>query len=112
MNTEQTTDGRRVLRRYSVADRERLRNEYHASGQTRQEFCLERGIKLMTFHGWFKKAKIASKSSDKGTSGFAEVQVKRRAAPLEIEMPGGKRFGLYINDEAAVSRLIRGVLGC
>jgi hypothetical protein len=79
--------------------------EYSSSGQTKKDFCLGRKINLGTFHGWYKKLR-------KTKLRLAEVEVRRKAAPLEIELPGGKRLGLYINDEAAMVRLIRGVFSC
>ena len=55
MNTEQTAEGRRVIRRHSVEDRERLIREQTESGMTKKAFCKERGIHVSTFHGWHKE---------------------------------------------------------
>lgn len=106
MNTEQATEGRRVFRRYTAEDRDRLIREHAASGMTKKAFCAERGMHVSTFHWWLKVRKQAVRPQ------FAEVAVKRKVPPVEIELPGGRRFGLYINDQESVVRLIRGVLSC
>ena len=53
--------------------------EQEESGKSRREFCEERGINVMTFHGWFKKAKPAVK-------GFAEVVLPDNGSGAEIEI--------------------------
>lgn len=106
MNTKQATEGRRVVRRYTAEDRERLIREQAESGMTQKAFCEERGINVSTFHWWRKEKRKVTVPK------LAEVAVKRKAAPVEIELPGGRRFGLYINDQESVARLIRGVLTC
>jgi len=106
MNEEQATQSRRVIRHYSAEDRERLIREQAESGLTKKAFCEKRGVHVSTFHWWNKQRKKGARLQ------LAEVEVRHKVAPLEIELPGGKRFGLYINDEAAVARLIRGVFSC
>lgn len=106
MKAEQATGGRRVVRRYSAGDRDRLIREYHASGQTKKDFCDGRGVNLGTFHGWFKKPENAKPK-------LAEVEVGRSGAPIEIELPDGRRIGLHLNGESVeLAKLIRGVLQC
>jgi hypothetical protein len=108
MNTEQPTEeGRRVKKRYSAEDREKLIKEFEESGLTRQAFCEGRGLKLTTFHGWFKMR-------SKEPTGFAEVEVtEAEKAPIEIGLSGGLRLGIYLNgDQAELIKLCRGILGC
>lgn len=105
MNEEQPTQSRRVIRHYSAEDRERLIREQAQSGMSKKDFCEERGVHVSTFHTWIKQRKTSGPQ-------LAEVEVKRKEAPIEIELAGGRRLGFYINDEAAVARLIRGVLSC
>ena len=107
MNAEQPTESRRVVRRYNAQDREQLIKDYEDSGQTRQAFCEERGLKLSTFHGWFKKER-------KAPPAFAEVEVaEANRAPIEIGLPGGPRLGIYLNgDQGELIKLCRGILGC
>jgi len=107
MNTEQATEGRRFLRRYTVEEREQLIREQAESGMTKKAFCKERGIHVSTFHGWRKDKQEAG-----GLQQLAEVEVVHKAAPVELVLPGGRRLGIYIHDEASVVRLIRGVMAC
>lgn len=80
--------------------------EQAESGMTRKAFCADRGIHFSTFQDWHKKRKKALLAH------FAEVSVKRKAAPVEIELPGGGRIGIHINDAQFMGKLIRGVLSC
>jgi len=81
MNEEQPTQSRRVIRHYSAEDRERLIREQAESGISKKDFCEERGVHVSTFHTWIKMRKTSAPK-------LAEVEVKRRAAPIEVELPG------------------------
>jgi len=107
MNEDQATAGRRVQRRYSAKERERLIEECKASGKSRQVFCEEYGLKLTTFYGWLKKAERASAC-------FAKVEVSPPGSlPIEIVLPNGIKLGIYLNGKQDdLVGLIRGVLGC
>ena len=108
MNAEQATEeSRRVKKRHSAEDRERLIKEYETSGLTRQAFCKERGLKVTTFHSWFKMR-------GKQPTGFAEVEVPEpERAPIEVELPGGFRLGIRLHgDHNELIKLCRGILGC
>jgi transposase-like protein len=118
MNAEQAVQGRRVKRRYSAEDRERLMAEYKVSGKTRKAFCAESGINVTTMHGWFKAARKAAlgqgKKAKSSKQVLAEVEVASGVqAPIEIALPSGKRLGIYLNGEdKSLIKLIRGVLAC
>lgn len=105
MNTKIAAGNRRVLKRLSWQDRERLITEQKASGKTRQVFCMERGINLGTFYGWVK---VVNKRR------FTKVEVvERKAAPIEIELPWGGRIGIHLNGNCEeLIRLFRGVMAC
>jgi len=56
MHTEQPTESRRVLAKYSAEDRERLTNEWKSSGQSKKDFCEQHGVNLGTFYKWTRKS--------------------------------------------------------
>ena len=104
MNNTHDKPERRVLKRHNAQEREQLIKKYKNSGKSRQAFCVENGIPLTTFHGWFKKAK-------KRIPGFLQVDVAGKPAPIEIEMPGGFRIGIYLNgDQKELALLLKAVL--
>lgn len=109
MSAEILTEGRRVRRRLSVEDRERLIVEFEKSGLTRKEFCSRRGLVLTTFHGWFKKRKPK-------VSGFAEVAVPvepEAEAEIEIQLANGACVWLRPgNDRKGLGELIREIARC
>ncbi len=113
MNTEiPATEGRleearsrRILKRYSTEERERLIREYKSGNQTQQAFCEERGINPTTFSGWFKHRQ-------RKDGGFAEVELTAPDAPLEVSLPNGLRIGLrYGGQPEALVDFVRRVLG-
>jgi len=110
MNTEETAkqDGNRA-RQYKSQQREELLKEYKASGLGRKEFCEQRGIRLTTFYGWFKKRR-----KKRTTPAFAQVKVTApKQAPIEIHLPNGQKLGILLNGkQEELASLIRGVLGC
>ena len=125
MNTEAVTGGRRVLRRYSAEDRERLIREFNASGKSRRAFCEERGINLGTFHGWFttlrKPQKRRRRRRPDAEKQFAEVTVAvdqpngngESDAEIEIELSNGTHVWIRPgDDQKALVELVRGVAGC
>ncbi|MFC1462442.1 hypothetical protein ACFLQU_02445 [Verrucomicrobiota bacterium] len=125
MNTETVTEGRRVVRRCSAADREQLIREYEASGKSRKAFCEERGINLGTFHGWFSTLRVAGKRRRGKARGakqkFAEVTVAvdrpgnaaDSEAEIEIGLPNGSHVWIRPGkNQEELAELIRGVAGC
>ena len=110
MNTEQTTQRRRVLLRYSIEDRERIIEEHKRSGLSKIDFCKERGIKLTTFYGWTKK-KRSFKKQKKKKSFFKEVSLPvAGAAPVEITLPNGTRISIRHTQSKELISMVRGVI--
>ena len=99
---------RRVLRRYSTEDRERLVREQAESGQTKKAFCEERGIVLQTFYGWTKRRGFTRKPR------FAQVELAVPIqAAVEVLLPNGARIGIrHQGKRDDLVSLIRGVAGC
>lgn len=100
---------RRVLRRYSAEDRERLMREQAQSGLTKKGFCAQHGISLGTFHGWSKPRR-----SLPHRSAFAEVEVAAHMqAAVEVLLPNGARVGIrHQGRRDDLVALVRGVAGC
>ncbi|OGV69866.1 MAG: hypothetical protein A2283_12990 [Lentisphaerae bacterium RIFOXYA12_FULL_48_11] len=75
-------EGRRVLRRRSVQEREQLVEEFKASGAKSQAaFCEERSIKLTTFKSWFYKKNPREAHLTEVTVAMPE------AVPVEVIFP-------------------------
>ena len=109
MKTKQGRRGRRVLKRYSAEDRERLLREYVKSGQSQAEFCRDHGVNDTTFNGWLRR-----KRGEEPV--FAEVKMPELMevrGGLEIRLPGGVSVVLddRWNAEQA-AELVRRVAGC
>jgi len=106
METEQPTRKRRVLRRYSAEDRERLVREHAASGLTKKAFCAQQDINLGTFHGWGKLTQAAA-------AVFAQVDVPTSApTAVEVLLPNGVRVGIrHEGRREDLVELLRGVAG-
>lgn len=113
METKQETEGRRVLKRYSAEDRERLIKEYEASGQKRREFCEQQGINLTTFHGWFRPKSVARREKNQRENPFVEMKVPvSPGAPIEIQLGNGTRVGIHLHGtQEDMVALIRGIAG-
>ncbi len=109
MKTQQPVKRRRVLRRYSVADRERLLRAQAHSGLTIKAFCEREGIKPWTFYEWTKK-----RGMKKRRRGFAEVEVTPSpAAAIEVVLPNGARIGIrQQGGQEQLVALVRGLAGC
>ena len=90
MNAEGTTTKRRAPQRRSAEERERLIQEWKASGKTRGEFCAERGVNVTTFHGWFKK-KPKKKSVKKPKLARVELTAGLTGNGTEVVLPNGCR---------------------
>jgi len=108
MSEEQPTPGRRVLRRYSAADRARLIREHAASGLTKKAFCEQQGINVGTFMGW---RHLPAAKPD--AAAFAEVELAAATtAAVEIMFPNGARVGIrHQGKRADLIGLVRGVAG-
>jgi transposase-like protein len=104
MNDEQPPPNRRVTRRHSVADRERLLDEFKSSGLTQRAFAGRLGIHPATLSGWVRKAAQAPE-------GFAEVSLPLSApAPIEVDLPNGVRIRVRTTgDVSRTAELIRAV---
>ena len=118
METEQVTEGRRVLKRYSAEDRERLIKECEASGRSRREFCEQHGINLTTFHGWFQSSPSATARRGKKRKGtkakkFVEMNVPTaQRAPIEVRLANGTQVGIHPHGTPEdLVALIRGISG-
>jgi len=109
MRTHPATRRRRVLKRYSAEDRQRLISEQGQSGLTKKAFCEQRGINLGTFYGW-----RAAKRAIIRRPAFAEVQVVGCAqAAVEVLLPNGARVGIrHQGKREDLIALVRGVAGC
>ena len=105
MNDEQPTAERRVKRRHSAEDRERLIAEFKASGLTGRAFSEQKGIHPTTLSGWVSRA-------DQASSGFAELSVPISSpAPIEVDLPNGVRLRVRTTgDVTRTAELIRAVV--
>ncbi len=106
MENSETTPGRRVLRRYSDADRKKLIDKFKATGGTKKAFSEAHGIHPTTFSGWLKRKR-------ERLSGFVEVEVPRGApAPIEVGLPNGSLIRVHtsgdLNRTAQLIRLVTG----
>ncbi len=108
MNEEQVTLGRRVNRRYSADDRERLIREHAASGLTKKAFCEQQGIKVGTFMGWCN-----SYVATQDASPFAQVELAAdTSVAVAIVFRNGARVGIrYQGRRGELVALVRGVAG-
>lgn len=108
MNTEEPTKRRRVVRRYSAEDRERLIREHASSGLSKKAFCAQRGVNVGTFMGWRNLP-----AGQKQHPGFAQVEVAASLpAAVEILLPNGVRVGIrHQGKRAELVALVRGVAG-
>ena len=114
MNNEKGKKSRGRIR-WSEEGRKRLMEEYAVSGQTKKEFCLERGVNLGTFHGWYKRSKQKKRKKAKGCKPvFKEVHLPvSPVSPIEIILPGGVRVCLRESgNRAELVELIRGIAQC
>ena len=59
--------------------------EFRASGQSMQAFCLPRGISINCLSRWLKRGEMQTES---GSSAFAVVQVNSSAQRLFAEVNG------------------------
>ena len=104
MNDITPTPQRRVYRRYSAEDRERLINEFQTSGQTGRAFCEEQGLHPATLSKWIRRASPVP-------TGFTEVSVAMPSpAPIEVDLPNGVRIRVRTTgDISRTAELIRAV---
>jgi len=109
MHNEQPAERRRVHKRYSAADRERLIHEQARSGLTKTAFCAREGIALPTFHSWAHRPLPVKRQS-----AFAEVELPTLTqAAVEVLLPNGTRIGIrHQGKREDLVALIRGVSGC
>jgi hypothetical protein len=75
---------------------ERFISEYKKSGLTRQQFCENNGIKLVTFHWWMKRHNDAGKKKATTRPSFISVQPSRSqedsVCNFTIDFPSGTRL--------------------
>ena len=111
MNNEQPAERRRVHRRYTAEDRERLIQEQARSGLTKKAFCAREDIALPTFHSW-----RLDRMPIKRQPAFAEVELSGTtpvAFEVEVLLPTGARVGIrHQGRREDLVALIRGVSGC
>lgn len=90
MKAELSAKRRRVLRRYTAQDRERLIQAHARSGLTIKAFCERENIKPQTFYWWTKQTRALQRRPQ-----FAEVEVAPRVtAAVEVLLPNGARVGI------------------
>jgi len=92
MKAERPARRRRVSKRYSAEDRERLIQEQAQSGLTKTVFCARQGVNLWTFYGWAKKRRSGERKL-----AFAQVEVAA-CTPAAVEV-------LLPNDPASASAI-------
>ena len=110
MEAESPTPKRRVVTRYSEADRERLIGEQASSGVTKTAFCAQRGINLSTFHGWAKRRKGRKEREPVFAQG--QLVLSAEAADVEVLLPNGVRVSIrHAGQCEELVSLIRGVAG-
>ncbi len=104
MNDERPAPNRRVIRRHSAEDREKLIHDFRTSGSTARAFCEQHGIHPTTLSGWIRKTKEAA-------AGFTQMQVPMAAAaPIEVDLPNGVRIRVRTTgDVSRTAELIRAV---
>lgn len=109
MNSEQPAGRRRVLRRHSVQDRERLIQEQVRSGLSKKAFCVREGIALNTFYSWGRRPVPIKRQT-----AFAQVELPALTqAAVEVLLPNGTRIGIrHQGRREDLVALIRGVSGC
>jgi transposase-like protein len=107
MNAKRPAVRRRVRRRFSAQDRERLIAEQAQSGLTIKAFCEREGLKPWTLYGWRKKPRARQPR-------FAEVEVAPcLVADVEVLLPNGARVGIrHQGQRAELVALVREVAGC
>lgn len=105
METESSKPSRRLVARYSAAERERLIEQQEASGLSKKEFCRQEGINPGTFYGWTKRKAGAPPR-------FAKVEMMLPGtAPIEVDLPNGVRIRVGTGgDVDQTARLIRQVV--
>ncbi len=111
MKENGTKKGRRIARRYSLKDRERLFAEHLASGLTKKAFCEQKGINAYTFYGWTKNRLKPTKKCE-----FARVEVQmapRARTHLEVVLTNGVRLNIdHEGEQKELIGFVRGVAGC
>jgi hypothetical protein len=82
-----------------------LVEDFHRSGKSQKEFCLEQGIKTSTFSYWIKKKRLSKKPKE----AFLKVETKASFSEesLEIIYPNGVRLKTSQADLSTISALIR-----
>ena len=82
--------------------------EQAQSGLSKREFCAQKGINLTTFYGWGKSKRAAERKP-----AFAQVEVARPAASVEVVLPNGVRVGITHQGKGEeLIALVRGLAGC
>ena len=112
---------RRVLRKRSIEERQRLLALFERSGQTLKRFCREHDVALSSLTFWQRQARRSSLGKLQGV--LVEVPATvvsptalRRPAPLspgsvEIRLPNRVELSVSVGtDSAWVGELLRGLL--
>lgn len=104
---------RRVSRRTSAAERERLIAEYKSSGLSRREFAERHGINPLTFNGWFRRSLRGGEPPLSGT-GFVKVQLSSGPIkPVDVEADcGGMTLRICGLEIKQAAKLLREVSSC
>lgn len=82
-----------------------LVEDFHRSGKSQKEFCLEQGIKTSTFSYWIKKKRL----SENPKEAFLKIDTtpSLSAEVLEILYPNGVRLKITQTELSMISALIR-----
>ena len=76
--------------RYSAEEKQHLIQRYHASGQTKRQFCQQNSVSSSAFYRWLEQAGTPSKSSEtkptKPTIDWHPVSVDTRASGMSLQL--------------------------
>jgi transposase-like protein len=104
----------RVTRRTTPAERAKLIREYYASGLSRRDFAVSRGINHLTFHSWFRTKEL-SHAQNETTGKFVKIELAENAGrrvELVTECTSGVRVHISGLDVREAAVFIREVNAC
>jgi hypothetical protein len=82
-----------------------LVEDFHRSGKSQKEFCLEQGIKISTFSYWIKKKRMCENPQE----AFLKIDTTSSSSAEAVESlyPNGVRLKITQSDQSMISALIR-----
>lgn len=84
-----------------------LVEDFHRSGKSQKEFCLEQGIKTSTFSYWIKKKRLSANPSTSFLKIDTGTTPSSSAEAVEILYPNGVRLKITQTNLLTISALIR-----